>query len=61
MRTSKPIHIVVHKPSDMDAFEKVYIEATFEAIKQLIQTVPKKPAYNNSKDESKSEHTNELI
>ncbi|MGN1305092.1 MAG: hypothetical protein ACI4YB_08660 [Oscillospiraceae bacterium] len=41
MRTSKPIHIVVHKPSDMDAFEKIYIDAAFEAIKQLAQTMPK--------------------
>lgn len=41
MRKSKPIHIVVHKPSDMDTFEKIYIDAAFEAIKQLAQTTPK--------------------
>lgn len=49
MRTSKPIHIVVHKPSDMDAFEKIYIDATFEAIKQLAQTMPKGTGCNPEK------------
>lgn len=49
MRTSKPIHIVVHKPSDMNAFEKIYIDAAFEAIKQLAQTAPKGTGYKPEK------------
>lgn len=41
MRKFKPIEVVVHMPDDIKAFEKIYIEATFVAIKQILETMPK--------------------
>ena len=41
MRKSQPIEVVVHMPDDITEFEKIYIEATFTAIKQIIKTAPK--------------------
>lgn len=41
MRKSKPINIIVHAPADKAAFEKLYIDATLEAIIQLVHTTPK--------------------
>lgn len=41
VRTFKPIEVVVHMPDDLKAFEKIYIEATLTAIKQIAETVPK--------------------
>lgn len=38
MRKSAPIKIVVHLPEDKPSFDKVYIEAVTEAIKQLAET-----------------------
>lgn len=38
MRKSAPIRIVVHLPQDKSAFDKIYIEAVMEAIKQLAET-----------------------
>lgn len=38
MRKSAPIRIVVHLPQDKPAFDKIYIEAIMEAIKQLAET-----------------------
>ena len=38
MRKSAPIKIVVHLPEDKPSFDKVYIEAVMEAIKQLAET-----------------------
>lgn len=42
MRKSKPIEVVIHMPDDIEAFEKIYIEALFEAIKQVAETVSQK-------------------
>lgn len=38
MRKSAPIKIVVHLPQDKPDFDKIYIEAVMEAIKQLAET-----------------------
>ena len=38
LRKSAAIKIVVHLPQDKPAFDKIYIEAVMEAIKQLAET-----------------------
>ena len=37
MRKSAEINIVVYFPDDIAVFEKIYIEAVMDAIKQLVE------------------------
>ncbi len=53
MRKPKPIKIVVHMPEDRAAFEKKYVEAVFDALKQLAHTAPNKQ-YDNASDKKHS-------
>ena len=52
MKKSKRIKTVVYFPNNRDAFEKLYVDATFEAIKQLARTTspPNIPDKKNDKD-----------
>lgn len=50
MRKSKPINIIVHSPADKNAFEKLYIDATLEAIMQLVHKTPKKKHLMQNED-----------
>lgn len=48
MRKSKPIKIIVHMPENREEFEKIYIQATFDAILQIANQTPRKlPAQMN--------------
>lgn len=50
MRKSTSIKIVIHPPPDRDAFEKLYIEASLEALKQLAKTAHKPKDDNRNND-----------
>lgn len=55
MRTSKPIHIVVHQPNDIKAFEDLFIKASFDAIRRIAQKTSKGNSSGKSKPDAQKD------